>query len=63
MKIGVVGLGSMGFGIAASLMRAGHQVWGDDVNPDAVQRLQAEGGMTTGSAPQHPRLRRWWSSC
>ena len=56
MKIGVVGLGSMGFGIAASLMRAGHQVWGDDVNPDAVKRLQAEGGMTTGIATAAPAL-------
>ncbi len=39
MKIGVVGLGSMGFGIAVSLMRAGHQVVGTDVNSAAVSRL------------------------
>ncbi len=44
MKIGVVGLGSMGYGIAVSLLRAGHYVVGADVNPDAVSRLQAEGG-------------------
>ncbi|QLH13032.1 NAD(P)-dependent oxidoreductase [Paracoccus pantotrophus] len=44
MKIGVVGLGSMGYGIAASLIRAGHEVHGADVNPDAVRRLQSEGG-------------------
>lgn len=43
MKIGVVGLGSMGYGIAASLLRAGHQVSGADVNPEAVRRLKAEG--------------------
>ena len=33
MKIGVVGLGSMGYGIATSLLRSGHQVYGADVNP------------------------------
>ena len=44
MKIGVVGLGSMGYGIASSLLRSGHQVSGADVNPDAVTRFRAEGG-------------------
>ena len=43
MKIGVVGLGSMGYGMAMSLLRAGHVVSGSDVNADAVQRLQAAG--------------------
>jgi 3-hydroxyisobutyrate dehydrogenase-like beta-hydroxyacid dehydrogenase len=38
MKIGVVGLGSMGYGIASSLLRSGHQVYGVDVNPDVVRR-------------------------
>lgn len=44
MKIGVVGLGSMGYGIAASLLRSGHEVYGADVNADALARLRAEGG-------------------
>lgn len=44
MKIGVVGLGSMGYGIATSLLRAGHQVYGADVNQQAVVRFRAEGG-------------------
>ena len=43
MKVGVIGLGSMGYGIAASLLRGGHQVWGADVNADAVRRLIEEG--------------------
>ena len=43
MKVGVVGLGSMGYGIAESLLRGGHQVWGADVNAEAVRRLVAEG--------------------
>ncbi|OYU19841.1 MAG: 3-hydroxyisobutyrate dehydrogenase [Rhodobacteraceae bacterium PARR1] len=45
MKIGVVGLGSMGYGIAASLLRAGHAVCGADVNPDAVARLRGAGAV------------------
>ena len=44
MKVGVVGLGSMGYGIASSLVRAGHQVHGADVNAQAVERLRANGG-------------------
>lgn len=43
-KIGVFGLGSMGFGMALSLLRAGHEVYGFDVNADAVARFEAEGG-------------------
>lgn len=43
MKIGIVGLGSMGYGMAASMLRAGHVVCGQDVNPAAVDRLHAEG--------------------
>ncbi len=46
MNVGVVGLGSMGFGMAASLLRAGHAVCGSDVNADAVQRLMAAGATT-----------------
>jgi L-threonate 2-dehydrogenase len=44
MKIGVVGLGSMGYGIASSLRRSGHHVVGADVNPDAVMRFRSDGG-------------------
>jgi L-threonate 2-dehydrogenase len=55
MKIGVVGLGSMGYGIATSLLRSGHQVYGADVNPEAVRRLREEGGSqqdTTSALPE-----------
>ncbi|MCW1918076.1 NAD-binding protein [Rhodobacter sp. KR11] len=48
MKVGVVGLGSMGFGMAASLLRAGHEVCGADVNPDAVARLRGLGSAEWG---------------
>ncbi|CCV16577.1 L-threonate dehydrogenase [Mesorhizobium sp. STM 4661] len=43
MNVGVVGLGSMGYGIAASLLRAGHSVFGADINPEAIKRLRSEG--------------------
>ncbi len=56
MKIGVVGLGSMGYGIAASLLRAGHQVCGADMNVDAVARLQTAGGMAEDITLTAPRL-------
>ena len=36
----------MGYGIAASLLRAGHEVCGADVNSEAVKRLRAEGAMS-----------------
>lgn len=42
--ITVVGLGSMGFGIAQSLLRAGHLVFGVDIDAGLVERLAAEGG-------------------
>lgn len=40
----VVGLGSMGEGIANSLLRAGHTVYGVDLNDEAVKRFGAAGG-------------------
>ena len=48
MRIGVVGLGSMGYGIASSLLRAGHAVHGADVNVAAVARLASEGAQRVG---------------
>jgi putative dehydrogenase len=44
LSIGVVGLGSMGLGMARSLLKAGHKVAGCDIAPTAVQRLAGEGG-------------------
>ncbi|MEQ8709987.1 MAG: NAD(P)-binding domain-containing protein [Rhodospirillales bacterium] len=46
MRIGVFGLGSMGYGVAQSLLRAGHQVWGFDPNQTQVERFVSEGGKT-----------------
>jgi 3-hydroxyisobutyrate dehydrogenase len=42
-KAAVIGLGSMGFGMAVSLARKGLEVAGSDVNAEAVQRFAAHG--------------------
>jgi len=44
MKIGCFGLGSMGYGVALSILRAGHTVHGYDIAPAQTERFQAEGG-------------------
>lgn len=48
-NISIVGLGSMGYGMAQSLLRGGHAVQGFDINPATTARFAAEGGQ---SGPQ-----------
>ena len=43
-NVAIIGLGSMGYGIAASALRGGHRVWGIDINPDQIAKFKAEGG-------------------
>lgn len=43
-KTAVIGLGSMGYGIATSILRAGHTTYGYDVNPAQTARFIADGG-------------------
>src|SRR5882757_3814909 len=43
-NMAVIGLGSMGFGMATSLRRAGFEVTGCDVAPDSVARFEKDGG-------------------
>ncbi|MGJ8623880.1 MAG: L-threonate dehydrogenase [Yoonia sp.] len=43
-KIAIIGLGSMGYGMASSLLGAGHQTHGFDINPAQVARFQGQGG-------------------
>lgn len=50
--IGVVGLGSMGFGAAVSAHRRGFVTWGTDPRPEARARFAAEGGRATASLPE-----------
>jgi putative dehydrogenase len=50
LNIGLIGLGAMGRGMAASLRRAGYHVHVCDVRPEAAQAFAAEGG----TACAHP---------
>ncbi|MEV8468556.1 L-threonate dehydrogenase [Fluviibacterium sp. DFM31] len=43
-NVAVIGLGSMGYGMAASALRVGHKVWGGDINPNQVAKFQDDGG-------------------
>lgn len=42
----IAGLGSMGFGMACSLVKAGITTYGFDVNKDSVEKFAAAGGKT-----------------
>ncbi|MEY4864533.1 MAG: 2-(hydroxymethyl)glutarate dehydrogenase [Pseudomonadota bacterium] len=48
-QVGLIGLGAMGAGMAASLRRAGHQVHVFDVRPAAVEQFVREGGQACAS--------------
>jgi 3-hydroxyisobutyrate dehydrogenase len=48
-RVGVVGLGAMGMGMAQSLLRAGFEVHACDVRPEAVQKLAAAGAHPAAS--------------
>lgn len=52
LKICVIGLGSMGFGVATSLLRDGFDVVGFDLNAGAMARFSASGGQVASSAVQ-----------
>lgn len=54
-RAAVIGLGSMGYGMAASLLRAGFAVSGFDVAAEPMARLQAEGGSAAGSPAEAVR--------
>ena len=43
-RVAVFGLGSMGYGMAASILRAGHETHGLDVVDASVQRFRDDGG-------------------
>jgi putative dehydrogenase len=50
--VGIVGLGIMGGAIARNLCERGWQVIGFDVDPSAVERFKAAGGVVAGSAAE-----------
>jgi 3-hydroxyisobutyrate dehydrogenase-like beta-hydroxyacid dehydrogenase len=43
-NVAVIGLGSMGYGMASSILRAGHATWGVDVVASQEERFRGEGG-------------------
>lgn len=43
-NIGIIGLGSMGYGIAQSILKAGHITFGSDMERAKVEQFIAEGG-------------------
>lgn len=55
-RVAVFGLGSMGFGMAMSLLRAGHATTGFDVNADAVARFVSKGGASGTVADIAPQI-------
>ncbi|MEN3294392.1 MAG: L-threonate 2-dehydrogenase, partial [Burkholderiales bacterium] len=42
-RVGVIGLGAMGMGVAQSLLRGGFEVHAFDVRPEVVQKLVESG--------------------
>src|SRR6266700_879026 len=56
MQIGFIGLGRMGSGLAANLVKAGYALRVYDVNPKAVASLVQVGAQATGSARELARV-------
>ncbi|KAF7555618.1 hypothetical protein G7046_g6517 [Stylonectria norvegica] len=48
-KIGMIGLGAMGQGMAASLLRAGYSVHGYDTYPPAIEKFASNGDKAKGA--------------
>lgn len=48
-SVGVIGLGSMGLGVARTLCRAGFETWGFDVRDAAILELEEAGGHAASS--------------
>jgi L-threonate 2-dehydrogenase len=48
-RVGVIGLGAMGLGMASSLRRAGHEVRVFDIRPEVSKKFAAEGGTACAS--------------
>lgn len=50
-RIAFIGLGNMGGGMCANLVKAGHEVAAFDLNPDAVKAAAAKGARAAASVP------------
>ncbi len=51
-KVGVIGLGDMGGGIAANCIKAGFETYGFDLSADRLAKFESVGGHPAGSARQ-----------
>ncbi len=49
-KVAVFGLGSMGYGMAVSILRSGHDCWGFDIVDSTMDRFRLDGGHPGGIA-------------
>src|ERR1700712_5789420 len=54
MKVGVIGLGSMGMGAALNLLKSQHQVVGCELRDTARAELAGAGGSAVASAAELP---------
>ena len=54
MRVGVIGLGTMGMGAALNLVRAGHETWGCELRDGPRAELHAAGGHPVGRAADLP---------
>ena len=54
MKVGVIGLGSMGMGVALNLLKKGHEVTGCEVRAEMRASFSAEGGAAVESPDALP---------
>src|SRR5438552_1625108 len=52
MQLGIVGLGRMGANMVQRLMRAGHELFVNDINADAVAGLVAKGAKGSAKLPE-----------
>ena len=56
LDIAIIGLGSMGYGIASSCLRAGHTVWGVDISPEQTTKFCDQGGESSSFSEAVSRL-------
>jgi 3-hydroxyisobutyrate dehydrogenase-like beta-hydroxyacid dehydrogenase len=49
LSVGVIGLGSMGMGVARTLLKAGFKVHAFDVRREALHTIRRAGGIAAGS--------------
>ena len=60
-KVGLIGLGAMGSGMAASLRRAGYDVHVFDVRQEVADKFAKDGGHACKSVAELVRHVTWWS--